>query len=72
MVLAVRQSLASFGVSTLPSDLGGTGFAAVDRNGQVATCAMTLNGAFGAGHTAGGSGVAAVSSNNASVSIVRL
>jgi len=57
VVLAVRQSLASFGVSTLPSDLGGTGFAAVDRNGQVATCAMTLNGAFGAGHTGGSTGV---------------
>ena len=57
VVAAVRQSLASFGISALPSDLGGTGFAAIDRNGQVATCAMTLNGAFGAGHSAGNSGV---------------
>ncbi|MEO7054859.1 MAG: gamma-glutamyltransferase [Rhizomicrobium sp.] len=57
VVLAVRQSLLSFGISTLPADLGGTGFAAIDRNGQVATCAMTLNGAFGAGHSAGNSGV---------------
>lgn len=65
VVLAVRQSLASFGVSTLPSDLGGTGFAAVDRNGQVATCAMTLNGAFGAGHTAGASGVLLANSPSA-------
>jgi gamma-glutamyltranspeptidase / glutathione hydrolase len=57
VVAAVRQSLSSFGVSTLPPDLGGTGFAAVDRNGQVAACAMTLNGAFGSGHSAGNSGV---------------
>ncbi|MBN9546337.1 MAG: gamma-glutamyltransferase [Alphaproteobacteria bacterium] len=69
VVLAVRQSLASFGVSTLPSDLGGTGFAAVDRNGQVATCAMTLNGAFGAGHTAGGSGVLLANSPSAPAGI---
>jgi len=65
VVLAVRQSLASFGISTLPSDLGGTGFAAIDRNGQVATCAMTLNGAFGAGHTAGTSGVLLANSPSA-------
>jgi gamma-glutamyltranspeptidase/glutathione hydrolase len=65
VVLAVRQSLASFGISTLPSDLGGTGFAAIDRNGQVATCAMTLNGAFGAGHTAGASGVLLANSPSA-------
>ncbi|MES2292189.1 MAG: gamma-glutamyltransferase [Pseudomonadota bacterium] len=57
VVAAVRQSLASFGISALPPDLGGTGFAAIDRNGQVAACAMTLNGAFGAGHSAGSSGV---------------
>ena len=57
VVAAVRQSLASFGISALPSDLGGAGFAAVDKNGQAVTCAMTLNGAFGAGHSAGNSGV---------------
>ena len=57
VVAAVRQSLTSFGISTLPADLGGSGFAAIDRNGQVATGAMTLNGAFGAGHSAGNSGV---------------
>lgn len=57
VVAAVRQSLASFGVSALPSDLGGAGFATVDRSGQAVTCAMTLNGAFGAGHSAGNSGV---------------
>jgi gamma-glutamyltranspeptidase/glutathione hydrolase len=57
VVAAVRQSLASFGITALPPDLGGTGFAAVDKNGQAATCATTLNGAFGAGHSAGDSGV---------------
>ena len=41
----------------LPPDLGGTGFAAIDSNGQAATCAVTLNGAFGAAHSAGTSGV---------------
>jgi len=57
VVAAVRQSLAGFGISTLPSDLGGTGFAAIDRNGQAATCAMTMNGAFGSARSAGNSGV---------------
>ena len=57
VVAAVRQSLASFGVSALPPDLGGTGFAAADKNGQAVTCAVTMNGAFGAGHSAGNSGV---------------
>lgn len=57
VVAAVRQSLVSFGVTALPPDLGGTGFAAVDKNGQAAACATTLNGAFGAGHSAGDSGV---------------
>ena len=57
VIAAVRQSLASFGISALPSDLGGTGFAAIDKNGQAVTCAVTLNGAFGASHSAGNSGV---------------
>jgi gamma-glutamyltranspeptidase/glutathione hydrolase len=57
VVAAVRQSLASFGISALPADLGGTGFAAVDKNGQAAVCGVTMNGAFGAGRTAGESGV---------------
>jgi gamma-glutamyltranspeptidase/glutathione hydrolase len=57
VVAAVRKSLASFGISALPADLGGTGFAAVDRNGQAAVCGVTMNGAFGAGRTAGESGV---------------
>jgi gamma-glutamyltranspeptidase/glutathione hydrolase len=54
---AVRQSLASFGVARLPGDFGSTGFAAVDANGQAAACAVTLNGPFGSGRTATGTGV---------------
>jgi len=49
--------LASFGVAGLPGDLGSTGFAAVDANGQAAACAVTLKGPFGAGRTATGTGV---------------
>jgi gamma-glutamyltranspeptidase / glutathione hydrolase len=56
-VAAVQQSLAGFGVASLPGDLGSTGFAAVDANGQAASCAMTLNGPFGSGRTATGTGV---------------
>jgi gamma-glutamyltranspeptidase/glutathione hydrolase len=69
VVSAVRQSLASFGVSALPPDLGGAGFAAVDKNGQAATCAVTLNGAFGAGHSAGNSGVLLANSPSAPAGI---
>jgi gamma-glutamyltranspeptidase/glutathione hydrolase len=54
---AVSQSLASFGVAALPRDLGSTGFAAVDASGQAAACAITLNGPFGSGRTAGDTGV---------------
>jgi gamma-glutamyltranspeptidase/glutathione hydrolase len=54
---AVRQSLTAFGVASLPRDLGSTGFAAVDLNGQSASCAITLNGPFGSGRTAAGTGV---------------
>jgi gamma-glutamyltranspeptidase/glutathione hydrolase len=57
VVAAVRQSLARFGISALPADLGGTGFAAVDQNGQAAVCGVTANGAFGSGKSAGNSGV---------------
>jgi gamma-glutamyltranspeptidase/glutathione hydrolase len=54
---AVRQTLAGFGVGALPRDLGSTGFAAVDANGQAASCAVTMNGPFGSGRTATGTGV---------------
>jgi gamma-glutamyltranspeptidase/glutathione hydrolase len=54
---AVQQSLASFGVGGVPGDLGSTGFAAVDADGRAAACAVTLNGPFGSGRTATGTGV---------------
>lgn len=57
VVAAVRKSLAGFGITALPADLGGTGFAAIDKNGQAVTCGVTLNGPFGGGHSAGNSGV---------------
>lgn len=57
MAAAVQQSLAGFGVAGLPNDLGSTGFAAIDANGQAAACAVTLNGPFGSGRTATGTGV---------------
>jgi gamma-glutamyltranspeptidase / glutathione hydrolase len=69
VVAAVRQSLSSFGISALPPDLGGTGFAAIDRNGQVATCAVTMNGAFGAAHSAGSTGVVLANSPSAPAGI---
>lgn len=54
---AVQQSLASFGVGGVPGDLGSTSFAAVDADGRAAACAVTLNGPFGSGRTATGTGV---------------
>jgi gamma-glutamyltranspeptidase/glutathione hydrolase len=54
---AVQQSLAAFGVAALPGDFGSTGFAAVDASGRAAACAVTLNGPFGSGRTATGTGV---------------
>jgi len=54
---AVQQSLSSFGVGGVPGDLGSTGFAAVDADGRAAACAVTLNGPFGSGRTATGTGV---------------
>jgi gamma-glutamyltranspeptidase/glutathione hydrolase len=54
---AVSQSLAAFGVASLPQDLGSTGFSAVDANGQAASCVVTLNGPFGSGRMATGTGV---------------
>ena len=41
--------------AALPRDLGSTGFAAVDANGQAASCAVTMNGPFG--DSAGNTGV---------------
>lgn len=57
MTQAARETLAGFGVGALPRDLGSTGFAAVDANGQAVSCALTMNGPFGSGRTASGTGV---------------
>lgn len=54
---AVLATLRKFGVQGLPSDLGATGFAAMDKNGEAVACAVTMNGPFGSGHTAAGTGV---------------
>ena len=48
----LRRALAGFHVQSVPPDLGATGFAALDANGQAAACAVTLNGPFGSGHSA--------------------
>jgi gamma-glutamyltranspeptidase/glutathione hydrolase len=54
---ATKQTLDSFKIASLPQDLGATGFAATDTNGQAAACAVTMNGPFGSGHTAKGTGI---------------
>lgn len=41
----------------LPDDLGSTGFAVSGANGDAVACAVTSNGVFGTGRTAGGTGV---------------
>ena len=71
VALATKSTLDQFGITTLPRDLGATGFAAVDKTGQAVACAVTLNGSFGSGHTAAGTGVIlsrAPSSNGAGLS----
>ncbi len=57
VVDATTKTLADFSVTNLPNDLGSTGFAATDANGQAVACAVTMNGPFGSGHTAQGTGV---------------
>lgn len=57
-VAAVQQALAGFGVATIPADFGSTAFAVTDGMGGAVSCAVTLNGPFGAGRTATGTGVA--------------
>lgn len=55
--VATKATLDQFGISSLPRDLGATGFAAVDGYGQAVACAVTMNGPFGSGHTASGTGI---------------
>lgn len=54
---AVARVLARFKITSLPKDLGSTGFAALDANGQAVACAVTLNAPFGSAHTAQDTGV---------------
>jgi gamma-glutamyltranspeptidase/glutathione hydrolase len=55
---ATKASLDKFNIASLPRDLGATGFAATDNSGQSVACAVTMNGPFGSGHTAEGTGIA--------------
>ena len=57
VVGALRKTLAGFNIQALPPDLGATGFAALDKDGQAAACAVTMNGPFGAGRSAADSGI---------------
>ncbi len=57
VVVAVKQALTHFAISNLPQDLGATGFAAIDARGQSVACGVTMNGPFGSGHNAQGTGV---------------
>ena len=57
VVYAVKQALGRFAITNLPNDLGATGFVAIDGRGQAAACAVTMNGPFGSGHSATGTGV---------------
>jgi gamma-glutamyltranspeptidase/glutathione hydrolase len=54
---AERDTVDQFRIANLPADLGATGFATSDKNGQAVACAVTMNGPFGSGHTAEGTGV---------------
>ncbi len=65
IVNGLRRTLASFNIATVPPDLGATGFAAMDKNGQAVACAVTLNGPFGSGHSAADSGVTLAASPSA-------
>ncbi len=57
VIVAVKDTLKQFNLTSLPKDLGATGFAVADANGQAISCAVTMNGPFGSGHTALGTGV---------------
>jgi gamma-glutamyltranspeptidase/glutathione hydrolase len=57
VIVAVKDSLKQFGITSLPPDLGATGFTATDASGQFVSCAVTMNGPFGTGRNATGTGV---------------
>lgn len=54
---ATNAVLESFNIGSLPRDLGATGFAVIDSSGGAVSCAVTMDGPFGSGRTAGNSGV---------------
>ena len=54
---ATKTTLDEFHLASLPRDLGATGFAATDSDGQAVACAVTMNGPFGSGHTAASTGI---------------
>lgn len=75
VTVAVNSALRGFGVSGLPNDLGATGFAAVDSDGQAVACAVTMSGPFGSGRTVEGTGITlatAPSSSNAGLAVAFL
>lgn len=59
-----NKTARSLGASTVPldSDFGTTSFAVVDGKGGAVACAVTMNGAFGSGQAAEGTGVVFASS----------
>lgn len=54
---ATRDALDAYKIASLPRDLGATAFAAIDPSGEAVACAVSMNGPFGSGRTAGNSGV---------------
>ena len=54
---ATKEALNAFHVTDLPTDLGATGFSTTDDRGLAVACAVTMNGPFGSGHTAQGTGI---------------
>jgi gamma-glutamyltranspeptidase / glutathione hydrolase len=61
---ATRATMDAFGLSSLPKDLGATGFAAEDTDRLSVACAVTMNGPFGTAHTAKGTGVTLATAPN--------
>lgn len=75
VVASVNSALRGFGVAGLPNDLGATGFAAVDSDGQAVACAVTMSGPFGSGRTAENTGITlatAPSSGNVGLAVAFL
>ncbi|MGH6877624.1 MAG: hypothetical protein ACREHV_09645, partial [Rhizomicrobium sp.] len=65
LAAATKATLESYGIASLPRDLGATGFAAEDPSGMAVACAVTMNGPFGSGHTANDTGITLANAPNA-------